>query len=125
MSRSHHSKSARKRRREELLERTDEGAMPLDLLKLQELSLKKLGAKDTERAKRAATKVGALRFHKSVFRSGRWDFSAQKTRGLVSDVNGVAPHPPKKPNQAPEPTPPLVTIRADARLAPSGVVAHL
>jgi len=31
----------------------------------------------------------------------------------------------KKPNQSPEPTPPLVTIRADARLAPSGVVAHL
>ena len=29
------------------------------------------------------------------------------------------------PNQAPEPTPPLVTVRADARLAPSGVVAHL
>jgi hypothetical protein len=29
------------------------------------------------------------------------------------------------PNKAPEPTPPLVTIRAFARLAPSGVVAHL
>jgi hypothetical protein len=29
------------------------------------------------------------------------------------------------PNKAPEPTPPLVTIRAYARLAPSGVVAHL
>ncbi len=30
-----------------------------------------------------------------------------------------------QPNKAPEPTPPLVTIRADARLAPIGVVAHL
>ena len=29
------------------------------------------------------------------------------------------------PNQAPEPTPPLVTIRAYARLAPSSAVAHL
>jgi hypothetical protein len=31
----------------------------------------------------------------------------------------------KEPNQTPEPTPLLVTIRADARLAPSSVVAHL
>ena len=29
------------------------------------------------------------------------------------------------PNQALEPTTPAVTIRADARLAPAGVVAHL
>jgi hypothetical protein len=31
----------------------------------------------------------------------------------------------KRPNQTPEPTPPLVTDRAGARSAPSGVVAHL
>ena len=31
----------------------------------------------------------------------------------------------KTANQTPEPTAPLVTIRADARLAPSGAVAHL
>ena len=31
----------------------------------------------------------------------------------------------KKPNKAPEPTPPSVTPRADARVAPAGVVAHL
>ena len=31
----------------------------------------------------------------------------------------------KKPNQAPEPTTTAVTIRADARLAPAAVVAHL
>ncbi|HND62198.1 MAG TPA: hypothetical protein PLB90_12025 [Opitutaceae bacterium] len=31
----------------------------------------------------------------------------------------------KKPNQAPEPTPPSVTLRADARSAPAGAVAHL
>ena len=30
-----------------------------------------------------------------------------------------------RPNQTPEPTSPLVTIRACARLAPSGAVAHL
>jgi hypothetical protein len=31
----------------------------------------------------------------------------------------------KKPNQALEPTTTAVTIRADARLAPAAVVAHL
>ena len=31
----------------------------------------------------------------------------------------------KKPNQTPEPTPTAVTPRADARVAPSAVVAHL
>jgi hypothetical protein len=31
----------------------------------------------------------------------------------------------KEPNQSLEPTSPSVTIRADARLAPAGAVAHL
>jgi hypothetical protein len=31
----------------------------------------------------------------------------------------------QEPNQTPEPTPPSVTPRADARVAPAGVVAHL
>src|SRR6218665_4022875 len=35
------------------------------------------------------------------------------------------PETPQTPNKAPEPTPPSVTPRAYARVAPAGVVAHL
>ena len=51
--------------------------------------------------------------------------SATKAINLLPDSSMFSPQTDQSPNKAPEPTPPLVTIRADARLAPSGVVAHL
>ncbi len=55
--------------------------------------------------------------NKIISRFMRRLLGTNSTQTFLADMN--------KPNKAPEPTPPLVTIRACARLAPSGVVAHL
>jgi hypothetical protein len=54
--------------------------------------------------------------------SALWRASAPTRRAVISSGKcGVKP----TPNKSPEPTSLLVTIRADARLAPSSAVAHL
>jgi hypothetical protein len=54
--------------------------------------------------------------------SALWHASAPTRRAVISSGKCSAK---PTPNQAPEPTSLLVTIRADARLAPSSAVAHL
>ena len=93
MSHSHHAKSPRQRRREQFLERDDAGNPPVELLKLEEQSLKKDGAKETEQWRRDAAKAGGLHHRKFTFTDGGWDFRRQKMRGVLSDVPGevIAP----------------------------------
>ena len=92
MSRSLHAKSKRQRRRELFLERDDAGNPPSGLLKLEELSLRKKGAIETEGWKRAASKAGGLRHTKIKLTEAGWDVRKQKMRGVLSAVLGeVAP----------------------------------
>lgn len=105
MSRSHHAKSPKQRRRELWLERDDAGNAPKGLLKLEEQSLKKDGAKNTERWKRDAAKAGGLHHHTFAFTNSGWRFRKQKSRGVLSDIPGEVITPKKAPNQSSQPTP--------------------
>ena len=66
-------------------------------------------------------RVASVKFHDQSFSNIRSRVALANLRFTVSS----APTFPAAPNKAPEPTPFAVTIRAEPRLAPAPVVAHL
>ena len=86
MSHSYHV-TERERRRDNCLNRDDDGRLPSGLSKLDELSLKKLAAKETEAWRRDTAKAGGLRHY--VFRHtyDGWKNFVQRCRGVVSEVH--------------------------------------
>ena len=86
MSHSYHV-TERKRREDNWLNRDDDGRRPSGLSELDELSLMKLAAKESEKWRRATVKAGALRHY--VFRHtyDGWRNYVQKCRGVLSEVN--------------------------------------
>jgi hypothetical protein len=74
--------------RDDYMNRGDDGTRPAGLSKLDELALKKAGAKETEAWKRDAAKVGGLRHTKFTYTEHGWDIRKQKCRGVIPDIPG-------------------------------------
>ncbi len=85
MSRSYHV-TENKRRQDNWLNRNDDNELPEGLSELDELALKKLAAKETEKWRRDAQKAGTISHYVFRHKPEGWDNYLQKCRGKLSEI---------------------------------------